>query len=337
MIIAKQSTARIVTVGPIMDASGVAVTDGVVGDLKISKNGGAPAALNGSATLTHRHTGHYSLSLTTSDLDTVGSAEVVIDDTVNAMPIRSITVIEEAVYDAFYAASATGLIPVNVTQFGGSNGTFSGGRPEVNTTHAAGTAWGSGAITAASIANGAIDAATFAADVDAEILSYIVDDDTRIDASALNTASVTTVPGINTKLGTPTDFGSGTSTIAANLQDLADDGTATYDRSTDSLQAIKDNAVTTAALVDAIWDEATSGHATAGTTGKALTDILADTNELQTDLVNGGRLDLLIDGIKAKTDSLTFTVANNVDANIQYVNDTAITGNGGTGTEWGPA
>jgi hypothetical protein len=32
--------------------------------------------------------------------------------------------------------------------------------------------------------------------------------------------------------------------------------------------------------------------------------ILADTNELQTDLVNGGRLDLLIDGIKAKTDNL---------------------------------
>ncbi len=32
--------------------------------------------------------------------------------------------------------------------------------------------------------------------------------------------------------------------------------------------------------------------------------ILADTNELQTDLVNGGRLDLLIDAIKAKTDNL---------------------------------
>lgn len=46
-----------------------------------------------------------------------------------------------------------------------------------------------GAIDAAAIANGAIDAATFAADVDAEILSYLVDDATRIDASALNTAS----------------------------------------------------------------------------------------------------------------------------------------------------
>lgn len=47
----------------------------------------------------------------------------------------------------------------------------------------------SDAITAAKIAANAIDAATFAADVDAEILSYLVDDATRIDASALNTAS----------------------------------------------------------------------------------------------------------------------------------------------------
>jgi hypothetical protein len=95
-------------VGPIMDADGLAVTDGVVGDLKISKNGGAPAALNGSATLTHRHTGHYSLALTTSDLDTVGQAEIVIDDTANAMPTKVITGIEEAVYDALFVAAAAG-------------------------------------------------------------------------------------------------------------------------------------------------------------------------------------------------------------------------------------
>ena len=46
-----------------------------------------------------------------------------------------------------------------------------------------------GAIDAAAIANAAIDAATFAADVDAEVLAWIVDDATRIDASALNTLS----------------------------------------------------------------------------------------------------------------------------------------------------
>lgn len=46
-----------------------------------------------------------------------------------------------------------------------------------------------GEIDAAAIANAAIDAATFAADVDAEVLSYLVDDATQIDASALNTAT----------------------------------------------------------------------------------------------------------------------------------------------------
>jgi hypothetical protein len=40
--------------------------------------------------------------------------------------------------------------------------------------------------------------------------------------------------------------------------------------------------------------------------------------------------------VKAKTDSLTFTVAGQVDANIQYVNDTQVNGDGQTGTEWGP-
>ena len=37
----------------------------------------------------------------------------------------------------------SGIPKANVTQFGGSAGTFSGGRPEANTTHIAGTAWAS--------------------------------------------------------------------------------------------------------------------------------------------------------------------------------------------------
>jgi len=52
--------------------------------------------------------------------------------------------------------------------------------------------------------------------------------------------------------------------------------------------------------------------------------ILADTNELQTDWVNGGRLDLLIDAIKAKTDSLTFTTANQVDATTVTISTGAV-------------
>lgn len=40
--------------------------------------------------------------------------------------------------------------------------------------------------------------------------------------------------------------------------------------------------------------------------------------------------------IKAKTDSLTFTIAGQTDSNIQYVNDVLVTGNGSAGTPWGP-
>jgi hypothetical protein len=43
-----------------------------------------------------------------------------------------------------------------------------------------------------------------------------------------------------------------------------------------------------------------------------------------------------ISAIKTKTDSLTFTVAGVVDANIQRVNDVVVTGDGSPGTEWGP-
>jgi len=94
--------------------------------------------------------------------------------------------------------------------------------------------------------------------------------------------------------------------------------------------------------------------------------VLVDTNELQADWANGGRLDLILDAratqvsvdavptavenrqeidsnstelaaIKSKTDSLTFTVANKVDANVKSVNDSAdITGTGTELDPWGP-
>jgi hypothetical protein len=43
-----------------------------------------------------------------------------------------------------------------------------------------------------------------------------------------------------------------------------------------------------------------------------------------------------LSAVKAKTDSLTFTVAGQVDSNIQYVNDVQVIGTGVAGNEWGP-
>lgn len=44
-----------------------------------------------------------------------------------------------------------------------------------------------------------------------------------------------------------------------------------------------------------------------------------------------------ITAIKAKTDQLTFDVANTVNANITHVDDDEITGTGGPGNRWRPA
>jgi len=70
-------------------------------------------------------------------------------------------------------------------------------------------------------------------------------------------------------------------------------GSGTFDATTDSYEAIRDQgdsawitggggaAPTALEVADAVWDEATSGHAVAGSAGKALTDTLADTSNLQ--------------------------------------------------------
>lgn len=120
MIPARQSTALELSIGPVLDSSGVAVTDCVVGDFKLKKTTGNFAALNASATLTHVSAGTYDLVLTTSDTDTVGLCSIAIDDTTNACAPVYLQVIEEAVYDALYAASALGYVAgatVNVTSW----------------------------------------------------------------------------------------------------------------------------------------------------------------------------------------------------------------------------
>jgi hypothetical protein len=43
-----------------------------------------------------------------------------------------------------------------------------------------------------------------------------------------------------------------------------------------------------------------------------------------------------VSAIKTQTDKFVFTVANNLNVNVQYVNDVEVTGTGATGDEWGP-
>jgi hypothetical protein len=63
-----------------------------------------------------------------------------------------------------------------------------------------------------------------------------------------------------------------------------------------------------AEIADGVWDEATSGHTTAGTTGKALIDSGAAGNPWSTDLAtgySGTQAGNILNEVKAKTDTIT--------------------------------
>jgi hypothetical protein len=143
-------------------------------------------------------TGIHGFSIDTGDntdsgFYTVGAWFTVV---VSAVTVDSQTVsFIAAQFRIMPAEGVAGKPKVDVDTFGGSAGTFSSGRPEVNTTHAAGTAWGSGAITAASIATGAIDADALAADAVAEIADGVWDEATAGHSTAGSTGKALTDAG----------------------------------------------------------------------------------------------------------------------------------------------
>lgn len=301
----KQSTAsQSRSIGPFLsDSDFVTAQTGLTianTDIKLMVNGAASANKN-SGGGTHRVNGVYGITFDATDTATVGELFVSVKVS-GALPVfATFVVIEEAVYDMLFAATALGYIanaPVNVAQFGGSNGTFASGRPEVNTTLIEGS------------------------DATNQIRDSIVDDATRIDASALNTLS-SHDPGEAIMGATDLGTGAGLTTLAtqASVNDLptnaelatalgtADDAVLAAIAALNNLSAAQVNAEVDTAIADAA---------------------LATAANLAT--VDGN-----VDAIKAKTDSLTFTVAGQVDANITYVNGTGVTGDGHSGTEWGPA
>jgi hypothetical protein len=130
-----------------------------------------------------------------------------------------------------------------------------------------------------------------------------------------NSAAVTRFGNLQTeanKMGTIVNTG-GTATIGGVLGDVANSAVAT--RLTNAQTELnKIGTVTntggTATIGAVLGDFANTALVTRLNTIDDFIDteaaaILADTNELQTDWVNGGRLDLLIDAIKAITDLLT--------------------------------
>ena len=226
-------------------------------DIKLMINGAASANKN-SGGGTHRANGVYGVTFDATDTATVGEMFVSVKVAGALAVFATFVVVEEAVYDAYYAASATGL--VGTAQTGDSFARI--GAPV-------------GASISADVA--AVKAQTAAIETDTQ------DIQTRLPAALVS------------------------------------------GRIDASVGAMAANTMTAAAAAADLTTELQSGLATAASITSLDGKIDTIDNFLDTEIA----------AIKAKTDSLTFTVANQLDANVQSINDVTITGDGQLGTEFG--
>ena len=122
----RQSTAsQSVAIGPFVDETDFKTAETALTinntDIKLVVNGGASANKN-SGGGTHRVNGVYGITLDATDTATVGEMEITVVVS-GALPVfHKYRVLEEAVYDALFAASAPGYVAnasVNVAQISG--------------------------------------------------------------------------------------------------------------------------------------------------------------------------------------------------------------------------
>lgn len=141
----RQSTIATARVGPVLDFGGTAVTTASL-TVRLSKAGAALAARSDVTAITHDSDGFYLVTLNATDTNTVGRLDLSITGSGFIPFWVPMAVLSTAVFDQFYGS--TGVFTANTTQFGGVAGTFAAGRPEVNTTHWAGTAVGTANVRA---------------------------------------------------------------------------------------------------------------------------------------------------------------------------------------------
>jgi hypothetical protein len=122
-----------------------------------------------------------------------------------------------------------------------------------------------------------------------------------------------------------TTIGAGKPTVGTLMDKVLNkNGSQTFDPTTDSLEAIRDNqaGADAAAIADAVWDEAIAGHTTGTTFGgknqkvvpsETVNDYKADVSALA--LESGGNLA----AVKAKTDLLPADTATQLDTNIPAI------------------
>jgi hypothetical protein len=285
MQLLKQSTTATVTVGPILDSDGVAVSTAVLADFSIAKNGSV-AVLTG-ATVTHSTNGYYTIALTTSNTNTLGRLDIIVNASTMSMANHRYDVLPSDTYE------------------------------ELMTTGIADAVWDEPYA-------GHTTAGSFGKLIDLLRKANMVVEGTVL-ASPTPTTTTFNVSGLNYPTGAfehAVLFFADDSTLAEQNSPIL-----TFVNNGNGTQTIVLEEARTAAPVagDTILIDATSHvHAIADIQAGLATTTQLTTVETKIDTIDDF-VDTEISSIKAKTDQLSFTVANQVDAN-------ALTGGGGGGS-----
>lgn len=202
-------------------------------DIKIWKTGATTLANKNSGGATHISNGIYYAVLDATDTDTIGPLRVFVHISATALPVKvDCVVLDEAVYDVLFGTTALATLS--------------------NITAAAGITLADGAITAAKIADGAIDAATFAAGaIDATAMNVTGSEFTAIPWNAAWDAEVQSevedalvAHRLDELLNADSDIdGVAPPTVGSVFHELMSKtaGSFTFDQTTDSNEAIRDN------------------------------------------------------------------------------------------------
>lgn len=321
-------------------------------DIKLQKSGGTTQVDKNSGGATHIATGDYYAVLDATDTDTVGPMRVKVHVS-GALPVwLDCCVYPQQVYDSLFVGSD--ILDVSTTQFNGSAVVQSGGRPEVNTTHVGGTSQTAGDIVGdtndiqarlpAALVGGRMDSSVGAMAANTLNASALATDavDEIVDATwdeaiaghltagstgnALNAAGSAGDPW-STPL--PGAYGAGTagkiigdninatissrSTLdAAGIRTAVGLATANLDTQIAALPTAAENA-------DAIWDEARSGHTTAGSFGQGVASVQGN--------VTGsvGSVTGAVGSVTGAVGSVTGNVGGNVTGSVGSVAANGIT------------
>jgi len=339
MQLLKQSTAATVLVGPVLDSAGLAITTAVIGDFQLTKNGSS-AALASPATATHSHNGNYLIALSTGNTDTAGRLVITVNNAAQAMGTHRYTVLVASVFDAIVtnATNTTGGLPTAtgaITALAGAVSTLTAGgvRTELATElgRIDATIGSRATQTSVDTIDDFIDTEVAAIKAKTDNLPSDPADASDI-ATAFGTVNTTlaTIAGyVDTEVAAikaktdlittfPANFGAmvinganGHVAVVVHSVQAGAYTSAAFAANWLTASGLASDAV--AEIADGVWDEATSGHTTAGTTGKALIDSGAAGNPWSTDLAtgySGTQAGNVLNEVKLKTDTITTPTIN---------------------------